>query len=154
MQVSAAPLNVERSTFGAPALEHPPRFTVVYPSGREAHPLQRWDERPRFSGFSPRWCAASACLPAGRLANIRSLWYTCSCARHSDGTAEQRFAPYQLKVGGCGKNVPLPRKTLTGCTNLAACQPANGPPFQPRVSWRQVGGSTDATKSGRTSPIR
>ncbi len=82
------------------------------------------------------------------LANIRSLWYICSCARHSDGTAEQRFAPYQLKVGGCGKNVPLPRKTLTGCTNLAACQPANGPPFHPPFNPpHNVGGTGGA--SGR-----
>lgn len=39
-------------------------FTDVYPSGREAHQLQRWDERPGFSGFSPM------------LAQTFGLWYT------------------------------------------------------------------------------
>jgi hypothetical protein len=36
-------------------------FTNVYPSGREAQELQPWDERPRFSGFSPQRLTAFYC---------------------------------------------------------------------------------------------
>ncbi len=41
-------------------------FIVVYPSGRETHALQPWEERPRFSGFSPS-------LPRRSIGAIRIL---------------------------------------------------------------------------------
>ncbi len=96
---------------------------------------------PRFSGFSPRWCAASACqhpLFVVHLSLCKTLrWYSGATVRT---VSTQGWRLWQER-----SVATLPRKTLTGCTNLAACQPANGPPFHPPVpstTWWGRGGAS------------